>query len=387
MPVKKFSKPASCASVSWAGASITSCGVPVGEHAAALEDDDPFAEREDFAVRMRHVQDGNVVRRVPGAQVLDDPRLRGVIEAGQRLVEQQHLRIGDERTRQRGALALAAGNRARLSGEQMSDPKRSAIDGDPFVTLGGRQMRQPVRHVLLPPTGAERAPGAERRSRSAGAAAATLMRCGGIEERRRSPIAICPASGVSSPARQRSSVDLARTRRAEDDRDPRRGVERHIERELIGESACESRRSVERSRQRGNRPGLPQERVDGRQHREREHQQQQRRPVGGGVLKALHLVVNGNRDRARDAGQVAADHQHDAELAKRVREAQGRRRSTMPSIDSGSTIRKNVRQRDAPSVADASSRLAIDLRERGRDRLHRERAGCRESRRGPALRT
>ena len=108
MPVKKFSKPASCASVSWAGASITSCGRSGREHAATLEHDDPFAEREDFAVRMRDVQDGDVVRRVPGAQILDDPRLGGVIEAGQRLVEQQHLRIGDERTRQRGALTLTA---------------------------------------------------------------------------------------------------------------------------------------------------------------------------------------------------------------------------------------------------------------------------------------
>ena len=78
------------------------------EHATVLEHDDPFAEREDFAMRMRDVQDGDLVRRVPGPQIVDDPRLGGVIEAGQRLVEQEDLRIGNERTRQGGALTLTA---------------------------------------------------------------------------------------------------------------------------------------------------------------------------------------------------------------------------------------------------------------------------------------
>ena len=39
-------------------------------------------------------------------------------------------------------------------------------------------------------------------------------------------------------------------------------------------------------------------------------------------VQRLHIVIDRDRNRARDARQVAADHQHDAELADRVREAQ-----------------------------------------------------------------
>ena len=79
-----------------------------------------------------------------------------------------------------------------------------------------------------------------------------------------------------------------------------------------------------------------------------------------------------DRDGARHAGQIAADHQHDAELAERVREAQDR--SGHDAVDRQRQQRREekVRQRDAPSVADASSSARIDLRKRGGDRLHGE---------------
>ena len=149
MAVKKFSKPASCASVSCAGTSITSCGVPDASDAALIEHDDAFAEREDLAVRVGHVQDGNVVRRVPGAQIVDDPRLRRVIERRQRLVEQQHVRIGDQRARQRHALTFAAGNRVRPPGEQVVDAETLGRRDDLCVAFGGAEMGDAVRQVVI----------------------------------------------------------------------------------------------------------------------------------------------------------------------------------------------------------------------------------------------
>ena len=44
--------------------------------------------------------------------------------------------------------------------------------------------------------------------------------------------------------------------------------------------------------------------------------------VGGRVLKALHLVVNGDGHGPGDAGEIPANHQHHAEFAKRVRKTQ-----------------------------------------------------------------
>ena len=159
---------------------------------------------------------------------------RGVIEAGQRLVEQKNLRIGDERTRQRGALALPAGNRPGFSRQQMSDPETVGRRGDSFVTLGGVQIRHAVRQVLL-----HRHVREERQVLKDVADLPALWgdvnALGGIEERRRSD------SNLPGIRRQQSCEAaeqrrLAGTRRAKHDRDPLRGVECNVEGELIGEA-------------------------------------------------------------------------------------------------------------------------------------------------------
>ena len=84
------------------------------------------------------------------------------------------------------------------------------------------------------------------------------------------------------------------------------------------------------------------------------------------------MVVNGNRDGPRDARQVAADHEDDAELTDGVREAQDQ---------AGDHAFDRERQRDAQEGADARraerrGRLAqggIDLGKRRGDRLDGER--------------
>ena len=64
------------------------------------------------------------------------------------------------------------------------------------------------------------------------------------------------------------------------------------------------------------------------------------RPAPGHVER-LHAVVDRDRDRLRLAGNAAADHQHDAELAERVRERQHR---------GGDEARPCERQLDAPQA-------------------------------------
>ena len=44
--------------------------------------------------------------------------------------------------------------------------------------------------------------------------------------------------------------------------------------------------------------------------------------MSGSVIAGLYLVVDINRDRARHSGNIAADHEHDSELAQCVCEAE-----------------------------------------------------------------
>ena len=55
---------------------------------------------------------------------------------------------------------------------------------------------------------------------------------------------------------------------------------------------------------------------------ERSNQEQKRGTAGGGVVEVLDLVVEDDRERARGAGNVAAEHEDDAEFADGVKEAE-----------------------------------------------------------------
>ena len=88
---------------------------------------------------------------------------------------------------------------------------------------------------------------------------------------------------------------------------------------------------------------------------------------------ACMRVVNRDAQRARLAGQVAADHEHDAELAQRVREGQDRAPSGAPVHASGTSMRRNRCHGVSPQHAAASTDVGRDGLESALDRLHRER--------------
>jgi hypothetical protein len=71
-----------------------------------------------------------------------------VIECRERLVEQQHVRVGDERSGERGALSLAAGNRVRPAGEHVLDSKRLGDRTDLLVPDIAGPIVQTVREVV-----------------------------------------------------------------------------------------------------------------------------------------------------------------------------------------------------------------------------------------------
>ena len=83
-------------------------GCAGGHDPSLVHHDDTLAKAYTLSVRMGDIEDRNPPSLVPPPQVFDDQRLNPVIERGERLVEQERQRFGDERSRQRRPLALAA---------------------------------------------------------------------------------------------------------------------------------------------------------------------------------------------------------------------------------------------------------------------------------------
>ncbi len=66
----------------------------LGHDASGFEDNDALAQGKYFFPAVGYIKDGNAVSLIPLAEIVDDLRLGGGVERGQRFVEQQHGRIG-----------------------------------------------------------------------------------------------------------------------------------------------------------------------------------------------------------------------------------------------------------------------------------------------------
>ena len=93
----------------FAGCSKISAGRADLLDAALVHDDDPVGDLEGLLLVVRDEDAGDVDLVVQPAQPLAQLLAHLGVERAERLVEQQHLRLGGERARQRDALALAAG--------------------------------------------------------------------------------------------------------------------------------------------------------------------------------------------------------------------------------------------------------------------------------------
>ena len=161
-----------------------------------------------------------------------------VVQRRQRLVEQQDHGIGDERSRQRRALALAAGDVGRPAIEEVRDAERR------------RDARAPARRRSATGTrrqtvGDVRADRQVREQRELLEHVTDRRRCGRhvdaarrVEERTRSPMAIVPESGRGQTGHAAQQRGLPRAGGAEQDGDAGRRREGHVERERRRQARC-----------------------------------------------------------------------------------------------------------------------------------------------------
>src|SRR5215468_4477472 len=145
---KMFSNPASCAIVSCLGALITSCGVPCAS-TRPRSSTRTRSPRANTSSRLRDVEDRDAVRFIPAPQVIEDQSLGRRIERGQRLVEQQYARIGDQRARERDALPFAARNFAGAPQAQFANTERVENRAYTLLAFIALQMIEAVAYVAL----------------------------------------------------------------------------------------------------------------------------------------------------------------------------------------------------------------------------------------------
>ena len=74
-----------------------------------IHDDDEIGERQRLVLAVRHVHEADAELALEALQLLAHAHAQERVERGQRLVEQQHAGIGDERARKRHTLLLPAG--------------------------------------------------------------------------------------------------------------------------------------------------------------------------------------------------------------------------------------------------------------------------------------
>ena len=81
-----------------------------------------IGERDRLELRVGDVDEGDAELALHAAQLLSHLHAQLLVERRQRLVEQQHPRLGDRRARQRDALLLAARQLGRQAVGQLRQP-------------------------------------------------------------------------------------------------------------------------------------------------------------------------------------------------------------------------------------------------------------------------
>ena len=122
------------------------------------------ATRDGLELRVGHVDEGDAELLLHAAQLAAHAQAQILVERRQRLVEQQHARIGDQRARERHALLLAAGELGRqavgellqlhLASSSRALPWRSALpaprifsaEGDVVEHAAMREQRIALEH-------------------------------------------------------------------------------------------------------------------------------------------------------------------------------------------------------------------------------------------------
>ena len=88
---------------------------------AVIHDDHLVGQRNGLGLRVRHMHEGDAEFGLQPLELAAHAQPQELIQRRQRLVEQQHLRIGDQRARQRHALLLPARKLGRHPIRQMRE--------------------------------------------------------------------------------------------------------------------------------------------------------------------------------------------------------------------------------------------------------------------------
>ena len=244
------------------------------------------------------------------------------IDGGERLVEQQHGGLARQRPGQRHPLTFAAGQFVRppvdLPGQVDQSQQRapraravrragrcpSAVD---HVARGGQVREERVFLEDEPDRAAMR-----RRERARGRVGPRLGARSHGGMRRPVEAGDAPQDGrLAAAGRTEDREHVARAARERDVERNRRRPDASVDRQApVSHDARRTRRDSA---------------VVAISVATRDDQQRRRHHARAAIVERLHPVVDRDAQRARLAGQVAADHQHDAELAERVRERQDRR--------------------------------------------------------------
>ncbi len=113
------------------------------------ERDDPFADGVHFFAIVRHVQYGNLISGVPRAKVLQDRLPQRGVQAGERLIEQQQLRLRHQRARQGDPLLFSAGKFRGLAAAQSCDVKGQQNALDALLALRRGERRKTIGDILF----------------------------------------------------------------------------------------------------------------------------------------------------------------------------------------------------------------------------------------------
>ena len=335
-----------------AGAAASSPAEPSLDDPAAVDHADAVAEQRGLLEVVRDEQRGHAGGVQHGGQLAPGRRARAGVERRQRLVEQQRRGLDGQRPRERHALALAAGQRARprvgpvgrarsaraARRARSRRSRRGAAQavGDVLPRAEVREQRVVLEHVAA----AARAPAAGRRPRA-------RVEPHALAARRR-------ARAAAGRARRRSAARCScRRRTARRARGTRPAA-------TSSATSSESSPSPSQPRSAASQPSDELDRQQDRRGHRDEHGRQRQRAVEVGREALVDRQRRGLGDALEASRRTSA--------WRRTRRARARtrapRRPRARARRSGSRRARTCAPREAPSVRDASSQLRSSARER-----------------------
>ena len=119
------------------------------QDASGFEDDDALSQGKYLVATMRDIKNRNALRAIPLLEIVNNVGLRGRIERGQRFIQKQKLRIGDQGSSQRDSLALSARDVPYIAATEMRDTQCLQHGSRALPSCIRAKMVQTVRDVLF----------------------------------------------------------------------------------------------------------------------------------------------------------------------------------------------------------------------------------------------